>query len=155
MKQLVISYDFDTKFCELYHPYSKRFVAFVSQGVKPLSHRKFDSNSRRWSVHVSRVPQVVAAGKRYFDHVDYKALPPDVQIRIVQFAERGEARPKSSRLRARPEVAPHAVLFVTENAPPEVIKAAYRALAQIHHPDHGGSEEEFKKIDTAYKVLKQ
>jgi DnaJ-class molecular chaperone len=49
---------------------------------------------------------------------------------------------------------PHEVLFVTSNAPPEVVLAAYRALAKKHHPDHGGDEEKFKEIDAAYRKLK-
>jgi curved DNA-binding protein CbpA len=33
------------------------------------------------------------------------------------------------------------------------IKQKYRTLAQIHHPDKGGSEEKFKKIKLAYEIL--
>ena len=44
-------------------------------------------------------------------------------------------------------------LGVAESATQEEIKKAYRKLAMKHHPDHGGSEEEFKKINEAYSVL--
>lgn len=33
------------------------------------------------------------------------------------------------------------------------LKKIYRKLVMQHHPDHGGDEEEFKKIDAAYKYL--
>jgi curved DNA-binding protein CbpA len=33
------------------------------------------------------------------------------------------------------------------------IKQKYRTLAQIHHPDKGGSEEKFKRIKLAYEIL--
>lgn len=47
----------------------------------------------------------------------------------------------------------HAILFVTGSAPIEVIKASYRALSKIHHPDAGGDPEEFKRINAAYHAL--
>ncbi len=46
------------------------------------------------------------------------------------------------------------ILGVTKNAPKEEIKKAYRKLAQKHHPDKsGGNEEKFKEINEAYYVL--
>ena len=48
----------------------------------------------------------------------------------------------------------YAVLGVTKDADPEVIKAAYRALAKKHHPDtSGGSAERFLQIRRAWEVL--
>lgn len=44
-------------------------------------------------------------------------------------------------------------LGVNENATQEEIKKAYRKKAVEHHPDRGGSEEEFKKISEAYDNL--
>ena len=35
----------------------------------------------------------------------------------------------------------------------EEIKQRYRTLAQIHHPDKGGDENNFKKIKLAYEIL--
>jgi len=44
-------------------------------------------------------------------------------------------------------------LGVERNATPEDIKKAYRKMAARHHPDRGGSKEEFQKIEEAYRVL--
>lgn len=45
-------------------------------------------------------------------------------------------------------------LGIARTAAPEEIKKAYRRLAAQHHPDRGGDEEEFKKINEAYDTLK-
>lgn len=45
------------------------------------------------------------------------------------------------------------VLQVDPSANPLVIQAAYRALAQIFHPDVSGDAEEMKRINAAWEVL--
>lgn len=48
-------------------------------------------------------------------------------------------------------------LHVTENAPAEVIRAAYRALSHKHHPDKAGdrplNRRRMQEINEAYAVL--
>jgi curved DNA-binding protein CbpA len=53
--------------------------------------------------------------------------------------------------RARPDY--YRVLQVDPAANPLVVQAAYRALAQIFHPDVFGDEAEMKKINAAWEVL--
>ena len=45
------------------------------------------------------------------------------------------------------------VLQVRRGAEPEVIRAAYRALARKHHPDFGGSPERMAAINEAWATL--
>lgn len=47
----------------------------------------------------------------------------------------------------------YARLNVARDADPETIKKAYKKMAFTHHPDKGGKEEDFKKIQEAYAVL--
>ncbi len=47
------------------------------------------------------------------------------------------------------------VLGVSPGAPGAVIKAAYRALMKIHHPDVGGDPQRAKEIEEAYRILSQ
>jgi DnaJ-class molecular chaperone len=41
------------------------------------------------------------------------------------------------------------------DAPPEVIKAAYKALAKIHHLDLRGNNEKMLEINRAFDVITQ
>ena len=42
---------------------------------------------------------------------------------------------------------PYKILNVPQGAPDSEIKKAFRSLAARHHPDKGGDEEQFKKIN--------
>lgn len=46
-----------------------------------------------------------------------------------------------------------ATLFVADDAPLEVVRGAYRALAKIYHPDRGGDAGSMRLINRAYEVL--
>jgi len=49
---------------------------------------------------------------------------------------------------------PYQTLHLLPSAPPEVVKAAYKALATLHHPDKpGGDGERMKVINDAYRRL--
>ncbi len=45
------------------------------------------------------------------------------------------------------------ILGVQKTATPDEIKKAFRAKARKVHPDAGGNEEDFKKVNEAYEVL--
>ena len=45
------------------------------------------------------------------------------------------------------------VLGLKRDASQEQIRTAYLSLAKVHHPDKGGSKEEFSKISNAYVNL--
>ena len=48
---------------------------------------------------------------------------------------------------------PYDILGVDRNADENTIKRAYRRLASQHHPDKGGSKEQFQEIQSAYDIL--
>ena len=50
---------------------------------------------------------------------------------------------------------PYDVLWLRPGAPPELVKAAYRALAQLHHPDRGGDHEAMVAINRAFDALRR
>ena len=47
----------------------------------------------------------------------------------------------------------YATLHILPTAPPELVKAAYRCLAMMHHPDRGGETETMQRINQAYAQL--
>jgi curved DNA-binding protein len=47
----------------------------------------------------------------------------------------------------------YSTLGVPKNADAKSIKHAYKKLASKHHPDKGGDEAEFKKVQSAYETL--
>jgi len=50
-------------------------------------------------------------------------------------------------------VPPHEVLGVSPDAPPAVVKGAYRELLKERHPDHGGSPDEFRRLQNAKEAM--
>lgn len=68
-------------------------------------------------------------------------LPPGDDSEAVVVAGAGEVE------------APHEILDVDPDAPPEVVKAAFRAKAKTVHPDQGGTREEWQQLQSAREVM--
>lgn len=49
----------------------------------------------------------------------------------------------------------HAALHLLPSAPIQVVKAAYRALALIHHPDKGGSNDRMRELNAALEAIER
>ena len=47
---------------------------------------------------------------------------------------------------------PYRLLHVQPDAPTEVIRAAYRALIAVHHPDAGGDADHAMLLSDAYAL---
>lgn len=48
---------------------------------------------------------------------------------------------------------PHETLGVAPDASFDEVRAAYKRLAMKHHPDRGGSIDEFRRIKSAFDAL--
>jgi len=48
----------------------------------------------------------------------------------------------------------YATLHLLPSAPPELVDAAYRCLARLHHPDTGGSTTTMQRLNAAHGALK-
>jgi hypothetical protein len=62
-----------------------------------------------------------------------------------------EATPDDSVFKLGNETNWWEVLGISRTSTKEDIKNAYKAMARIHHPDMGGTEEQFKKVRKAYE----
>lgn len=72
-------------------------------------------------------------------------------------ADRGSTQSRSDNRGPTPKTTPDGVnrafaeLHLLSSAPTEVVKAAYKAMALLNHPDHGGDTERMKRINLAYE----
>lgn len=118
---------------------------FLKYGIK-LTLRNYDSTTRAWLVYWTQLRLVVEAARRFYTRVDWSTLPGEWQMLIAGAQPVVELTP--------PMENPYAILYVTEDAPLEVVKAAYKALVSIHHPDAGGSEEAMCKLNEAFSTIR-
>lgn len=70
------------------------------------------------------------------------------------FCEGGYVHAQSSPAPAHrgPEAA-YQTLHLLPSAPPELVKAAYKALSKLEHPDKGGDKARMQAINSAYGIL--
>ena len=64
----------------------------------------------------------------------------------------GDQGPRNQH-RANPDC--FAKLYLLPSAPPSVVTAVWKALARLHHPDVGGSNDRMKEINLAYEEALQ
>jgi hypothetical protein len=109
----------------------------------PPHDRKFDSDSRQWLIN--------GTASRCL-HGWLEAMEDEYDAEAVWDGEKREHAnaPKSEPLKM---IDAYKTLCVVPGCPPALVKAAYRCLAQIHHPDKGGSSEAMQKINEAYRRL--
>jgi hypothetical protein len=114
------------------------FVAdFVDDLKAEISARKrrWDPARKAWWVAASAIDQALDITRRYY---------------TVEFAEEADEPapyPRSESVNA------WAALWLVPGAPPEVVAAAYRAMAKLHHPDHGGDNAAMQRVNAAYEEI--
>lgn len=155
----------------VYSPYDALFVQQLKDTV-PFDFRQWDGDERRWYVFESYAEQVVELVKEYWPSVDLSDYEPDAQPFWQQSDDRESQRGRGNWGYRRAEnqqrsqsqwstpngpspTTDHAALYVTADAPAVVIRAAYKALATLHHPDKGGTTAQMQKINQAYDSLKK
>ena len=107
-------------------PYLQDFLDELKKKI-PAAYRHWDRENRQWYIEPGYAEKAANLFWTFF---------PD-----------GDSFDLARKHREPPEWAK--VLFVQEDAPLEVIEAAYRTLSKIHHPDRGGSEAQMKLLNEA------
>lgn len=119
-------------------PYIKGFVTDLKE-VIPKDYRYWDSDEKVWVVSYVYEDEIIALCETYFDNV-------------VKYGEK-------RYVKAIQPSSAYETLFLTPNAPKEVIVAAYRVLSKLYHPDVNKSSdanERMKRINVAFgEIMKR
>ena len=118
-------------------PYSAYVVAELKRAV-PAPLRTYDPDSKTWTVagrYVSAVYHVLA---QVFGEVD---------------VEGSRTGPADRGRRASDD--PWVILHLRPTAPPELVTAAHKCLAKLHHPDRGGEHDAMQMINHAVEQIRE
>ncbi len=128
----------------------KSLIDALKNFVSPV-YRKYEPNARKWVVGEP-------ATESFRGWLAYARTTFNARIQWIGETDADPERewtpPHPPRQKPKPKaVDPYQVLHLRETAPPELVKVAYRCLAQIHHPDHGGDTDAMQRINDAYRRL--
>lgn len=123
---------------EISTPYCERFVDALKLHV-PASHRRWSQDTKTWLVESPYDAAALTLLRRHFPNAA-------VGDKVARHSSRAERR----RCGCDDD---HRALYVCQDAPAEVIQAAYRALVKIHHPDRGGDTSAMQSLKAAYARL--
>jgi len=122
---------------------SRPMARFIKT-LKPSNSKIWVPKTGLWWVKLAHLEVVIKQARKHFDEIDYSALPENLKKSVSKI---GIEEIISEDPRAR--------LYLSKNAPLVVVKAAYKALARIHHPDSGilPDPEMFMAINEAYEEI--
>jgi hypothetical protein len=117
----------------------------------PVYSRGWDPDRRAWRIAYDYAHEAFDILKRYGYRIEPYSDPSEAEEPEPE-PER-EYRYEPYKNGNRTLTTAWQTLHIAEGAPPEVVRAAYRAMAKLHHPDTGGSEEKMKEINDAWQLL--
>ncbi len=117
------------------------FAISELKGIIPVAFRNYEPTKKTWIITdwscldewLDELRSVYAVETEY-DNEQPRRPPPQPQQSLAT---------------------PYKTLHLLPDAPPEVVKAAYKALAKIHHPDARGNSEKMIEIKRAFEVITQ
>jgi hypothetical protein len=103
----------------------------------PFRFRTYDSRDKTWMVEPAYADLAIELLLKHF---------PDAEV---------PRRPRTSRTAAAETDgdAQFQVFHLLPTAPPELVRAAYRTLAKIFHPDKGGGAEIMRRLTETHDAL--
>ena len=127
-------------------PFDEAFITALKAAI-PARQRKWRPELRLWRVDRSAGDVLDTLLWRFFG--GYEVVHPG-ELGLDSGQHRQAGPQAQHRL---PAEQTYAVLHLQPTAPAELVTAAYRVLAKLKHPDHGGSTQEMQQINAAYAVL--
>ena len=112
-------------------PYNKEFVETIKTDIE-WSKRKWNPDSKRWSVDETYLEELVGMLKLYFDEIETDLLTTESDSNLFK-----------------------QVFDILKGMPNGNMDKVYHALAQALHPDHGGSNEQMTLLNQAYQEIRK
>jgi len=110
-------------------PWDKNFTAALKSSVQTKK-RAWDGNDKCWYVAKDQFDRLCFLLDKYFDDTV-----------LIDFPQREVSSTAWSKL------------WLLEGAPLEVVRAVYRTLSMLYHPDKGGDMGTMQAINLAYKEI--
>jgi hypothetical protein len=120
----------------LHFPYNAHLVERLK--TIPAYYRSYSPADKSWCIRPSYADVAIDFLRAFF---------PDARIH-----DANSRPPEPEPIRRTGQT--FALLHLLPSAPGELIEAAYRCLAKLHHPDAGGTHETMREINDAYSTLK-
>jgi hypothetical protein len=126
---------------KIFAPDTNAFTYAISElkGIIPVAFRNYEPTKKTWII------------------TDWRCLDEWLDELRSVYAVETEYDNEQSSQKPPPQslVSPFQTLYLLPNAPPEVIKASYKALSKIHHPDVQGDGEKMIEINRAFDAITQ
>ncbi len=128
----------DSHHLEIATPYNASFVNALKL-VIPSEYRRWQPETKTWIIRARYHEKALRLLRLFFPSATVGEKP----SARAAYGQGHECRCDAD----------HRALYVCQNAPPEVVRAAYWALAKAHHPDAGGDHQRMQAINAAYARL--
>lgn len=161
-------------------PYVGAFVEALKAMV-PAHYRSWQAYDKVWIIYAPYVSEVRRLTLTYFDTVEEINVAERDASTAQEQREKQEREAEAERRRQEYDRAgfyegnfndffnrrntrppnpfaagdDYAVLFVSPDAPREVVFASYKSLALVNHPDRGGTTEAMQKLNAAFDNIKR
>lgn len=110
--------------------YDQDYIDAFKESI-PSRKRKWDSTNKCWLIKEDCIEAALVLLRSYFGDFDYEQME-DTDTATA-----------------------YADLHLLPSAPVEVVRAAYKALAKINHPDHGGDCATMQRINNSFSIIEQ
>lgn len=125
------------------------FAVAELKSVVPVGYRCYEPGNKIW----------VITGSLFVDEwLDELRTRFDIETEYVDGRQQKRQRRQEQNWQPPPPqqqsiASPFKTLYLLPDAPPEVVKASYKALAKIYHPDARGDAAKMVEINQAFEIL--